>query len=95
MHFVIYCRDREKSAELRAANFEAHKTHLATGQVSIVVSGPLLDDDGETVIGSLFIIEADGLDAVAAFNAADPFNAAGIWDSVAIHPFHKRIDNRA
>jgi uncharacterized protein YciI len=29
-------------------------------RVSIVMSGPLVDDDGSTMIGSLFLIEAPG-----------------------------------
>lgn len=46
------------------------------------------------MIGSLFLLEADTKDEVVAFNQADPFNAAGVWASVNIHPFAKRVDNR-
>jgi uncharacterized protein YciI len=46
------------------------------------------------MIGSFFLYEADDIDAVRRFNANDPFNGAGIWKSVEIRPFLKRVDNR-
>jgi len=45
----------------------------------IVISGPLFSDDGEKMIGSLFLVEAPDRDEVEAFNRADPFTEAGIW----------------
>jgi uncharacterized protein len=62
--------------------------------VRILISGPLTADDGETMIGSLFLVEAPNRAAVDAFHAGDPFKAAGIWHQVNIHPFIKRQDNR-
>jgi hypothetical protein len=53
-----------------------------------------LADDNETMIGSLFLFEADTKEEIVAFNKADPFTAAGVWKSVNIHPFSKRVDNR-
>jgi uncharacterized protein YciI len=47
------------------------------------------------MIGSCFLVEADSLDEVMAFHKNDPFYAAGIWEHVSIHPFAKRVDNRA
>ncbi|MCJ9734758.1 hypothetical protein MOV75_31895, partial [Bradyrhizobium sp. PRIMUS42] len=38
----------------------------------------LVSDDGQTMIGSLFLIEAPGRGEVEAFNRADPFAAAVI-----------------
>jgi uncharacterized protein YciI len=36
------------------------------------MSGPLVSDDGKTMIGSLFLIDAPGRLEVEAFNRADP-----------------------
>jgi uncharacterized protein YciI len=58
------------------------------------MSGPLLAADEETMIGSFFLYEADDIDEVVRFNTNDPFNEAGIWKSVDIRPFLKRVDNR-
>jgi uncharacterized protein YciI len=58
--------------------------------VKIVMSGPLTADDGQTMIGSLFVIEAADRAAVERFNAADPFHAAEIWEKVSITGFIRR-----
>ena len=62
--------------------------------MAIVISGPLLADDGETMIGSLFIVDAADRAAVDRFHRDDPFFRANVWQQVEIHPFHKRINRR-
>lgn len=94
MHFVVHCLDHDGAVEKRLAHYEAHKAYLAAATVKTVISGPLLGDDNETMIGSCFVLEADSKSDVVAFNANDPFNKAGLWKSVNIHPFNKRVDNR-
>jgi len=94
MRYVVHCLDKPGATALRLQHYDAHKAHLATGAVATVISGPLLADDGETMIGSLFIFEAESRSDVEAFNEADPFNQAGVWASVSIHPFLMRVDNR-
>jgi uncharacterized protein len=94
MHFVIHCLDHEDAVEKRLAHYDAHKAYLARSPISIVISGPLLKEDHETMIGSVFLVEADSREQVEAFHNNDPFKAAGIWEHVEIHPFNKRMDNR-
>ncbi len=94
MHFVIHALDKADALPTRLANYEAHKAYLAQAKVKTVISGPLVADDGETMIGSCFLIEADSKDEVLAFHNNDPFMAAGVWEHVHITPFLKRVDNR-
>ena len=94
MLFAIHALDHDDALERRLANYDAHKSYLAASPIKTVVSGPLLADDGETMIGSLFIVDADSKDDVVAFNRADPFTAANVWKSVEINAFSKRVDNR-
>jgi uncharacterized protein len=94
MHYIVHCIDHDGAVEKRLANYDAHKAYLGNGAMKTVISGPLLADDNETMIGSLFLFEADSKDAVVAYNKADPFTKAGVWKSVSIHPFNKRVDNR-
>jgi uncharacterized protein YciI len=63
--------------------------------VKTVISGPLLAEDGEAMIGSLFVFSAEKIEDVRAFNAGDPFHAANVWQSVSITPFLMRVDNRS
>ena len=93
MLFAIHALDRAGALPARLANYDAHKAFLsdtARFGVKIVMSGPLVADDGQTMIGSLFLIDAPDRGAVEAFNRADPFAAAGIWDHVTITCFLRR-----
>ena len=93
MFFVLHALDKADALPERLANYDAHKAFLADTSpydVSIIMSGPLVADDGKTMIGSLMILEAPDRAAVEAFNRADPFFAAKIWERVNITAFVKR-----
>ena len=94
MHFIIHALDKKDAVPTRLANYEAHKAYLAKATLKTLISGPLVADDGETMIGSCFLVEAASKDEVLAFHNADPFKAAGVWEHVDINPFLKRVDNR-
>jgi uncharacterized protein YciI len=93
MFFVLHAFDKAGAPETRLANYHAHKAFLADTSahgVSMIMSGPLVADDGNTMIGSLMILEAPDRATVETFNRADPFHAAGIWEKVNITAFVKR-----
>ena len=59
MLFAIHALDRDGALPTRLANYDAHKAFLSDTSrfgVKIVMSGPLVSDDGQTMIGSLFLI---------------------------------------
>ncbi len=78
MHYVIHCLDHDGAVEKRLANYDAHKAYLAAAALKTVISGPLLADDEETMIGSCFVLEAKSLSDVEDFNRNDPFAKAGL-----------------
>ena len=91
--FAIHALDHDSALPVRLAHYDAHKAFLADTSafsVRIVMSGPLMSDDGERMIGSLFLVEAADRASVEAFNRADPFHAAGIWRAVTITRFLSR-----
>ena len=93
MLFVIHAKDKAGALPIRQANYDAHKAFLSDTSphgVRIVMSGPLVSDDGANMIGSLFLVEAADRATVERFNRADPFHAAGIWQDVAINGFLRR-----
>nr|WP_246755526.1 YciI family protein [Bradyrhizobium sp. CCBAU 53338] len=84
---------RHPTARGCVANYDAHKTFLSDTSrygVNIMMLGPLVADDGATMISSLFLIEAPGSAEVEVFSRADPFAAAGIWEKVTITGFLRR-----
>jgi uncharacterized protein YciI len=94
MHYVIHCLDHDGAVNKRLDHYEAHKAYLGAAAMKTVISGPLMADDETTMIGSCFVVEAATLAEVEAFNQADPFAKAGLWKTVSIRPFLKRVDNR-
>jgi uncharacterized protein len=93
MLFVIHALDKPGALGDRLAHYDAHKAFLADPAphgVRTVMSGPLTTDDGTTMIGSLFLVEAPDRMTVERFNRADPFHDAGIWERVTITGFHRR-----
>ena len=95
MHYVIHCLDHPGAVQKRLDLYDAHKAYLGAAAMKTVISGPLMADDETTMIGSCFVVDAASLAEVQAFNANDPFNKAGLWQTISIRPFLKRVDNRA
>jgi uncharacterized protein len=93
MLFAIHAVDRPGALEKRLSHYDAHKAFLSDTSrfaVKIVMSGPLVADDGQTMIGSLFLVEGADRTAVETFHEADPFFAASIWEKVTITGFLRR-----
>src|SRR5262245_65054311 len=81
MLFVIHAIDVKDGMPTRAKFYRAHRTHLdhATAEgVHVLTAGPLVADDGETPIGSLFIVEAKDRATVEAFCRVDPYRVDGV-----------------
>ncbi|MBN8944923.1 MAG: YciI family protein [Rhizobiales bacterium] len=95
MHFMLHGLDKPDALPVRLAHYDAHRAYIAAAPVKIIVSGPLVSDDGTRMIGSFILMEAESRDQVVAFNRADPFYQAGVWERVDIHRCEKRVDNRA
>jgi len=94
MLFVIYCLDKPGTEKTRAANMQAHKDYINTGPIKVLLSGPLTTDDGKGIVGSFFMVDAADRTHVERFQRNDPLFKAGIWASIEVRAFAKRIDNR-
>ncbi len=91
--FVIHAIDAPGRLQTRLDAYADHRAFLgeaAQHGVTIAASGPLVSDDGATPIGSLFLIEAESIEAVRRFNAQDPFAKVGLWSNVTIQRFDLR-----
>lgn len=94
MLFIIHALDKPGALETRLGNYDAHKAFLAKcGDlgVKMVMSGPLVADDGTSMVGSFLLMDAPDRGSVERFNAADPFYKAGIWNNVTITAFLRRV----
>ena len=91
--FAVHALDKSDALPRRLEHYTAHRSFIETDQrygVSVVISGPLQSDDGDTMIGSLFIIDSPSRAEIEAFTKADPFMVEGVWGEVTITRFHRR-----
>lgn len=90
MLFAIICVDKPGALETRKANREAHLAHIKGSDGAIVQAGPFLDSDGQ-MCGSLLIYEGTDIEAARAWAAADPYAAAGLFQSVDIRAWNRVV----
>ena len=93
MLFVIHALDRSGGLSTRAKLYRAHRIHLDRAEqydVDVVTAGTLVADDGETPVGSVFVIDAKDRAAVDAFTRSDPYHVNAVWETVQIHAYNKK-----
>jgi uncharacterized protein YciI len=91
MHYVLYCLDKSGHSQMRADNRNAHLDYLKRFGSAIFAAGPLLDDAGTGMIGSLLVMDFPDRAAVDSFIAGDPYSRAGLFASVRVSPWRKVI----
>src|SRR5713101_6113869 len=95
MLFVIHATDKKDGMPTRAKFYRAHRTHLDHAMVEgvhVLTAGPLVADDGETPIGSLFIVEATRAVIRAGrhrFVAADSKTHKRVRDRITARPTYR------
>lgn len=87
MLFAIHMIDRPHAAELRAEQSAAHRQFVGEHLEAMYLGGPMFDDDEETIVGSLIVMDFVNRDAAIEFISAEPYNRAGLFESVTIRAF--------
>ncbi len=87
MLFAFHLIDRADAGDLRQRVRPEHKAYLAGVADRIAFAGPLIEDDGQTMIGSLLAIDFEDRAAAMEWAAQEPFTKAGLYQSVSILPF--------
>jgi uncharacterized protein len=88
--FVLACFDKPNALELRMATREAHLAYVRDNAALVKLAGPMLDE-AEAMAGSLFILDVADRAAAEAFNAADPYQQAGLFGRVEVRGFKASI----
>ncbi len=91
MLYILHMIDKPGVLDKRMAALPAHQEYLKDAPIEVVMSGPLQSDDGETIVGSLYLVEAEGRGDIEAFLARDPLANAGVWDRIDINRFFRRV----
>lgn len=90
MLFALMCFDRPAAGGLRMKTRQAHLAYVGERLSAVKVAGPMLDE-AQAMVGSLFILDVADRAAVDAFNAADPYQKAGLFSRVEIRGFRASI----
>lgn len=93
MLYALICTDKPNSLALRKANRPEHLAYLESLGETVVFAGPFTAADGETMNGSLIVVEAPSLDAARTIAAGDPFARAGLFATVEVRPWLWTINN--
>jgi uncharacterized protein len=87
MLFVVTCLDKPGHAQVRADNRAAHLAYLKENEAAVKIAGPLLDEAGSGMVGSLLVVEAPDRSALDELLARDPYATAGLFAGVEIRPW--------
>ena len=93
MIYALICTDKPDSLAIRKANRPQHLAYLESLGETLVLAGPFTEPDGETMNGSLIVVEAPSLDAARTIAAGDPFARAGLFATVEVRPWLWTINN--
>ena len=91
MLFHIRCKDKPSQMNMRASTRAAHLNYIANFGDAVVFAGPTSTDDGETITGSVFIIELENLTASEEFSQGDPYRKMGLFESIEIEQVRRVI----
>lgn len=96
MWYAIFAQDNPDSLSARLAARPAHleRLHALRDAGRLLLAGPMPGIDAEDpgaagFAGSLIVAEFADLAAARVWADADPYRAAGVYRSVAVHPFRK------
>ncbi len=87
MLYALICTDKPDSLAARKENRPEHLAYLKSLGETLVFAGPFTEPEGQTMNGSLIVIEAPSLEDARRIAAGDPFAKAGIFASVDIRPW--------
>ena len=91
MLYCIQCEDKAGRLDIRMANRDAHLAYIANFKV--FTAGPTFAEDGETMNGSVIIIDCEDNAALKDYMDNDPYVTAGLFASVKASRWKKVIHN--
>ena len=88
--YVIMAFDKPDSEALRLENRAEHVAYVLA-QGGVKTAGPFTSDDGETMIGTLLLLDVATRQEAQAFVDNDPYHKAGLFETVEIRRWNHLI----
>ena len=93
MPYIIYAIDKQGQGRLREEIRDKHRQHLASIGKRLLFSGAILDEDDQTIIGGVSIIDVENIQEAENFANNDPYSQCGIRKEVKIERWRIRWVN--
>ncbi len=89
MFFLVLATDKPGMLQVRTEVRPIHRAYLRNPHhpVKVHLGGPTLTTRGDTMNGTLLVVEACDIATVSEFVADDPYSQAGVFQSVEIRPW--------
>ena len=90
MQFIVWATDAHDALAVRQRVREQHRARLrdpAPHAVQVLLAGPTLNDEAQSMNGTLLIVEAHSAEVVRAFIDDDPYMRHGVYRDVQIRPW--------
>ena len=84
MIYAVLFEDDDSRADMRAKHMAAHLAFLESNAGNIHAAGPLADTADDSPAGGLWLVEADGPQAVRDLIETDPFWPTGLRKSIRV-----------
>lgn len=91
MQFYCLCMDKPNRVDLRMTTRSKHIEYNGVHKDRILIGGPILSEDCETMIGTFFVLEMPDRATAEAHFENDPYFKVGLFESVVIRPFRKLL----
>ena len=95
MLYTFFLLDKPGALATRNEIRPQHKAYLATKDAQMAFAGPLLSDDGKTMVGSLLVIDFPSREEAQRWLADEPFTRAGVYASTTIYAFQNLWPQKA
>jgi uncharacterized protein YciI len=82
---LFHALDKPDSGELRKKTTAANLSYLEENRKIVMSRGPLLADQGQIQIGSVFLLDVEGMDAAHEFKDNMPFSKCGLYKDITFH----------
>ncbi|MCH1568778.1 MAG: YciI family protein [Alphaproteobacteria bacterium] len=92
--YVIMAIDKPDSKNLRLDNRNEHVGYVLAND-KVKTAGPFVSDDGATMQGTLLLLDTDERAEAEAFVENDPYNKAGLFETVEIRRWNHLIGGLA
>lgn len=88
MLYAVVCRDKPGHLHVRQETRAAHLAYIEKTGI-VTMAGPFIEEG--QMCGSLIILDAESLAAAQGWAAGDPYEAAGLFESVTVTEWKKVI----